>query len=259
MNYGVQLSASGVLTSLYRQDVLANNLANMDSVGFKPDIVAARQRDPARIEDGLGYMPSNKLLEKLGGGVMMARNVINYGQGALQTTGQPLDVAVQGAGFMVVRDESDNGKDKLRFTRDGRLGLDARSRLVMASTGMPVLDKAGRTLEVAPGVPVDIAGDGTISQNGREVGQIHLIEPADKSKMVKVGHSLFRAPAETLSSKARATGTLRQGSLEQSGVNEITTIMSMTAASRDVDANMSLISQHDRLTERAINTLGRVA
>ncbi|MCC6677067.1 MAG: flagellar hook basal-body protein [Phycisphaerales bacterium] len=259
MNYGVQLSASGVLTSLYRQDVLTNNLANMDSVGYKPDITATRQRDAARIEDGLSYMPSDALLEQLGAGALMAPNLTDFEQGGLEVTNQPLDVAVRGEGFLVVRDETDTGKDKLRLTRDGRLSLDSRGRLVMASTGMPVMDPGGRTIQLTPGRPVKIDGDGQISQDGRAVARIHLLNPADPSRMTKQGHSLFRAPAETFSSKAAASGQIQQGSLERSAVDEIRTIMQITAAGRDVDANMSLIAQHDRLTDRAINTLGRVS
>jgi len=259
MNYGVQLSASGVLTSLYRQDVLTNNLANMDSVGFKPDIAATRQRDAVRIEDGVGFLPSDALLERLGAGALMAPNVTSFDQGPLETTHQPFDLAVRGEGFFVVRDESDNGKEKLRLTRDGRFALDPRGRLVMASTGMPVLDPAGRAIQLTPGRRADIGGDGTITQDGQFVARLHLLNPADPSRLTRQGHSLFRAPAETLASGAGAAGRIVQGALERSAVDEIRTIMQITAAGRDVDANMSLIAQHDRLTDRAINALGRVA
>lgn len=258
MNYGVQLSASGVLTSLYRQDVLTNNLANMDSVGYKPDVAATRQRDPVRREDGVGYLPSNALLERLGGGALAARNAVDFAQGPVQDTGQPFDLAIQGDGFFVVRDESDSGKDKLRLTRDGRLATDANGRLVMASTGMPVLDQSGRVIEVRPHQPVKVDGDGRVTQNNEEIAQLRLVSPADRSRLVKQGHSLFKAPPEAFTSTTAATGTIRQNAVERANVDEIRTIMSITTASRDVDANMSLISQHDRLTERVINTLGRV-
>ena len=65
MNYGFQISSSGLLTALYRQDVYANNMANMDTVGFKPDIPALMQRDAARTEDHLPFAPSDAMLERL--------------------------------------------------------------------------------------------------------------------------------------------------------------------------------------------------
>lgn len=258
MNYGVQLSASGVLTSLYRQDVLSNNLANMDTVGYKPDIASTRQRDPATVEDGLFGMPSNRLLEKLGAGAMMAKNLTEFAQGSLDVTGNPLDVAIQGEGFFVVRDETDTGKDKLRVTRDGRMALDGNGRLVTATTGMPFLDRKSRPIQLRRDRPVKIDGNGTISQDGQEVAQMDLIDVPDRSVLVKRGHSLFTAPAEALSSSVLATGNIRQASIERSAVDEVETIMQITAAGRDVDANMSMIAQHDRLTDRLINTFGRV-
>lgn len=68
MYYGIQLAASGALTSLYRTDVLANNLANINTAGFKPDMVYTRQRDTARVEDDLPFLPTDDLLERLGAG-----------------------------------------------------------------------------------------------------------------------------------------------------------------------------------------------
>ena len=70
MNYGMQISASGALSGLYRMDVFSNNLANINTTGFMPDVPVIRQRDAAAREDGLGAMPSNELVERLGAGVM---------------------------------------------------------------------------------------------------------------------------------------------------------------------------------------------
>src|SRR4051812_42884899 len=71
MSYGLQISASGVMTSLYAQDVYANNLANMDTPGFKPEIPSIMPRLAVRQEDHLPFMPSNALLERLGGGALL--------------------------------------------------------------------------------------------------------------------------------------------------------------------------------------------
>ena len=78
MNYGLYLSASGVLTNLYRQDVFANNLANSETVGFKPDSPTVRQREPEAIEDNLGLGASQRLLDKLGGGVLAGPQSIRF-------------------------------------------------------------------------------------------------------------------------------------------------------------------------------------
>ncbi len=258
MNYGLQISASGALTALYRQDVLTNNLANANTVGFKPDLAAARQRDTARVEDRLFAMPSNALLERLGGGVFLERNRVQFGQGALERTGGPLDVAVRGEGFFVVRDESDATGDRLRLTRDGRFARDARGRLVTATHGHPVMDTANRPIVLNGAGPVTIDADGTVRQGPVAVAQIQLAAVTDTARLDKLGHSLFRAPTGVVAQRRQAGGTLEQGFVEASGVDEIKTMLQITAASRDVEANIGMIQQADRLMDRAINQLGRV-
>ena len=86
ISYGMHLSASGALTSMHRQDVITNNLANARTPGFKPDIALQIARDPARIEDGLGNLPSNQLLERLGGGTHVLPTIVSFAQGVLEQT-----------------------------------------------------------------------------------------------------------------------------------------------------------------------------
>ena len=121
MNYGSQLSLSGVLTALHRQDVATNNLANLNTVGFKPEIAMTRQRDVVRAEDGQWALPSDAMIERLGAGVQLAPTLTNFTQGTVAPTGNDLDVAIEGSGFLVVRDATDGAADRIRLTRDGRL------------------------------------------------------------------------------------------------------------------------------------------
>src|SRR5881396_1878551 len=118
MSYGLQISASGVMTSLFAQDVYANNLANIDTPGFKADIPSIMPRQAVRQEDGLPFLPSNKLLERLGGGVLLNPNRVDFTQGSFKDTGNPLDLAISGDGFFVVRDETDKQTERVRLTRD---------------------------------------------------------------------------------------------------------------------------------------------
>ena len=257
MSYGLQISASGAATALYRQDVHANNLANLDSVGFKPDIPSQRPRAAAREEDGLGILPSDRLLERLGGGVLMNPNMIDFGQGSLRPTGNPLDLAIDGDGFFVLQGPEGAGTNEVRFTRDGRFTRDARGRLVSATSGAPVLDTNDRPIVVAPGVPVTVDGEGTLRQAGAAVARLRIVDVRDPGRVRKAGAGAFTAPAAAMGDAA--TGNVRQGSVEESGVSEIKSLMAVTGASREVEANTSMIQQHDRLMERAINALGRVA
>jgi flagellar basal body rod protein FlgG len=245
------------MTSLYAQDVYANNLANIDTPGFKADIPSILPRQAVRQEDHLPFLPSNKLLERLGGGALLNPNLVDFEQGGLKNTGNPLDVAISGDGFFVVKDGTDKDASRVRLTRDGRFSRDAGGRLVMASTGLPVLDVQNRPITLPMG-KVSISDDGTVCAGGRECGKIQLASVPDKTGLTKLGYSMFLASSDALGTNA-ATGTMHQFSYEDSAADEVKTLMRMTSAGRDVESNVALIQQHDRMMDRAINGLGRVA
>jgi flagellar basal-body rod protein FlgF len=258
LNYGLQISASGALTALYRMDVLANNLANVDTKGFKPDVPMLRQRDPVRQEDGLGSWPSNRMLERLGAGVTNAPNRTVYEQGTLIASGNPFDLAIEGDGFFMMRDQSDVGADRYRLSRDGRLTRDGTGRLVSVTTGLPVMDEQNRDIQIPGEGQVQIDPDGKVRQNGRVLTTIQLVAVKDKQRLQKLGHGMMLAPADLIQNRTRATGALRQGFLEGSAVDAVSTMMAITDAGRSAESNLQMIQMQDRLMDRAINSLGRV-
>lgn len=258
MHYGIHLAASGALTSLYRQDVLANNLANIDTVGFKPEIVATQARATARDEDGLGTLPSNELLERLGGGMMSAPNRIDFGQAALNTTGNSLDLAIRGEGFFLVEERGTDGGSFLRLTRDGRFTLNDDGRLVMATTGLNVLDDAGRPIRLEDDAGIAIASDGLMTQNGEEIAKLAIVDVPDRTRLSKRGAGLLNAPADAIQSRSTASGLVVQGAVEASGVSDINTMLSVTSAGRAASGNLAVIGYHDRMMDQAVNRLGRI-
>jgi flagellar basal-body rod protein FlgF len=258
MYYGVQLAASGALTNLYKTDVFANNLANLNTTGFKPDLAFSRQRDPARVEDGLWGVPSNEMLEKLGAGVHMARNAINFEQGDLITTGNPLDIAIRGEGFFVLRSAADGDASGVKLTRDGRFARDATGRLVSATTGLPVVSERNRPINLDPNLPVDIDANGRITQAGSEVARLQIVDLEDRSLLKKAGKGAFSIPSAGLGQTVPATGLIQQGALEGAAVDPIAAMMQVQSAARAVGTNISMITYQDRMMERAINTFARV-
>jgi flagellar basal body rod protein FlgG len=255
MSYGLQISASGVAAAMYRQDVLANNLANINTVAFKPDIPSSRPRQDVRHEDGVFNLPSNELLERLGGGVLMNPNRINLSPGALRPTGNPLNIAIQSNGFLKLRN-GDSSKTAT-LSRDGRLAVNTKGELVLSSSGMPVLDDSERPIVVAPGLPIKIDGNGTISQDGKPIASLGLVSVSNPEQLTKAGDGLMKAPAATVNQMPPEARNFQQNSLEDSGVNEIQAIMDMTSASSEVAAHVSLMQAHDKMMEKAINSIGR--
>lgn len=258
MHYGIHLAASGALTALYRQDVLANNLANLNTIGFKPDITTARQRDPARQEDGLPHLPSSDLLERLGGGLAPAANRISFSQGSLDTTNNPLDLAIQGEGFFLIEERGADGGSFLRLTRDGRFTLNGNGRLVMSATGLPVLDDAGRPIDLDTDAGVAIASDGVVTQSGEPVARLAIIDVPDRTRLVKGGNGMLIASNDAIENRFIGSGRVIQGALERAAVNEISAMMAVTSAGRTASGNLALIGYHDRMMDQAVNRLGRV-
>lgn len=256
MSYGLQISASGLMTSLYAQDVYANNLANMDTPGFKPDIPSIMPRLAVRQEDHLPFLPSNALLEKLGGGALLNPNRIDFTQGSLRDSNSPMDVAIEGDGFFVVKDPSDKKTDRVRLTRDGRMTRDSSGRLVMAASGLPVMDVQDKPITLGPG-KVSVSGDGTVCAGGRECGRLKVVDVDDKSTLAKLGQSLFLADKGEIS-VSKPTGTVHQFAIEDSAADEIKMYLRMSDAARDAETNAGMIQQHDRIMGEAVG-LGRVA
>lgn len=258
MNYGLYISATGATAAMYRQDVLGGNLANMDTVGFKPVVATARQRDAARVEDGVWNLPSDRLLERLGAGVHLAANRLSFEQGPIQPTGNSLDLAIRGDGFFLVRGEGESATERLRLSRDGRMTLDSRARLVRVADGLPVLDPNGREIRLPEAREYVVQPDGVILADGEPAGRIGIVDVPDRSQLTPEGHSLLRPTPEAIANSAPATGRVEQGAIEASAVDEIDTLMKLTAASRAAQGNLRMLAMHDQLMDSAINRLGRI-
>lgn len=258
MNYGLYVSASGALTSMHRLDVASNNLANVETVGFKPDFAMVRQRDVARIEDGLGYVDSKLMLEQLGGGVLMAPTATDHGAASARDTGNALDVAILGEGFFALDGGQGEGDARLRFTRDGRFTLNSRGRLVHVATGHAVLDDRGRPIDLDPTLPTAIGNDGTITQNGEPVARIQVTSVADPSVLEKRGENVFAFGAGKSSERRASDSLVRSGALENSGVEAIRAMLAVSKASGDAQSNTRMIRLHDEIMGRAINNFGRI-
>ncbi len=261
MNYGLYLSASGVLTNIYRQDVYANNLANVETAAFKPDVATVHQRDPEAVEDNLGLDVRHRLLEQLGGGVLAGPQRVSFAPAAQRTTGNPLDVALEAPDtFLAVGlTNPETGQSELRLTRDGRLSRNADGYLVAATTGHKMLDPSDQPILLSDEAEVKIDAAGRVLQNGETVGQLQITGVTDLDELVKEGRNLFRFKDDTDLRTDPSLPTLRPGAIEESGVDPIRALMKMIEATKAVTGNANMIRYHDLTMDRAVNVLGRVA
>ena len=236
---------------------IGNNLANVNTVGFKPDMVFNQQRLPARLEGAYPDVSPQWLLEKLGGGNFVSPTHVNLIQGSLEATERALDVAIQGDGFFVLGGEGN--EPGTRLTRDGRFELDANNQLVLATSGQPVLDINNQPITLDTSGAVHIDGDGVIRQDGDVISQLRVVQPTDPTAIVKIGHNMVALqPGADESQLVPATGRLHQGHVERSAADPIATLNQLIAATKAVQGNAKMMQYHDNLMEQAVGTFGRV-
>jgi len=239
MDRMIYLSMSGAKAAMQRQDVLANNLANVSTVGFRAELAAFR----AVPVEGSGASTRVYALESTVGA--------NHQPGPVQATGRNLDVAMKGNAWLSVQ-----GLDGTEaYTRAGALDVNAEGALVTKS-GLTVLGDGG-PINVPANSEVSIAGDGTVSAktaNGRStsVGRLKLVTPESPSVLTRGPDGLFRAESDLSSD---TTARLQDGALEGSNVSAVETMVAMIAAGRQFEQQMKLLQTAERQEQTAAKLL----
>ncbi|MCG8404313.1 MAG: flagellar hook-basal body protein [Phycisphaerales bacterium] len=251
MVYGLWLSADGMLAEQYRQTVIANNLANVDTPGFKPDRVAFAERLSESTQGGsLGAR--HPVLDPSTGGLFGRPVYTDYSQGGLIPSSNPLDVAVLGDGFLTIRTP-----EGTRYTRDGRLTIDANGTLRHVASGGAVVDAQGQPLVLDPSAPdlTKIDENGRVSQRGRAVGELAVANFKDPQQLEKIGQNLYSGDELRV---AKADSPVKQFVYEASGAEPTTALVDMISATRAYEMNASLIGMQDESLGRLINEVGRI-
>jgi flagellar basal-body rod protein FlgF len=225
-------------------DVIANNIANVSTAGFK--------RESAKFEEYMVTLP-------VGEGQKGSRQVSfvkdagitrDLSQGSIEHTGGPLDVAINGKGFFVVATP-----DGERYTRDGHFSLNANGQIV-TSDGHAIQGEGGAITVNPTDGEIHIAKDGVVSSvvNGAlsQLGKIRLAGFADEALMKKEGANLY----STDQGATAAAGTVSQGSLESSNVQPVVEISKMIEVMRAYEATATLAKSQSDLSRQAIAKLG---
>ena len=218
-------------TALQRQmDVVANNIANASTTGFK--------------REGTLFAEVVQRSTAAGNSISMSSDTATFtdlSPGALAETGDPLTVAIAGEGMLGV----ERGGETL-YTRDGRLAINPEGELVLL-TGDRVLDAGGAPLQIPPDAGrIAIARDGTVSADGRLLGQLGLYSP-ESARLERVGDGLFRAPEPAA---AVERPEFAQGFLEASNVNPVTELVRMIEIQRAYERGQTLLqAEHDRISQ----------
>ncbi len=245
MPNGLFISADGAATQIQRLEVIANNLANVDTPGFKRDLAIIQSRYTEAMGQGLSS-PRGGGSDELGGGVQFQETKTDFSPGPLKRTDSPTDLAIRGDGFFLVRKGDTN-----YLTRAGNFRLTASGELV-TQQGYPVLSDNRTPITITPDAGRwEITDSGTLQQDGN-TQNLGLVKPVSMGDLVKVGENLFRPLAET-QAVAPAERSVAPGYVELSGVQPTTELVNMLETTRLIEANVNMIKAQDEMHSALIN------
>ncbi len=231
MPTGIYIAYTGATAAQAQLDVIANNVANASTTGYR--------RDQALFDTVLGAaMPFARTQS----------GQIDLSPGTHQPTNNPLHAAIDGDGFFVVQDAQGNEL----FTRRGDFRLNAAGELVLPN-GLPVLGQSG-TLAVPPGSRAELRGDGTLTTQSGPVGRLRVVRFAEPAALSKVGESLIAA-GPTAGQEELDRPRVAVGFVEGSNVNLTAEMVALTLATRSFEATMQALRINDELTQRMIQAI----
>ena len=228
-NNGLTSAAAAMQMLERRQQLIANNLANSNTRGFKAETSFARL---------------------IGDAVAATETAVDLTQGTLTETHNPLDLSVQGEGFFVVQ----AGPDQERLTRAGTFSIDADRRLVDAN-GHPVLGDDGPI--TLPKGDVTISTTGQVRVDAKAIAQLRLERVDPKARLVHVGGTQFE-PHPSRTSIPLGDRDIRQGSVEESNVNTMATMSEMIEVMHRYGSAQKMVATIDSIRGIAANDLAKV-
>jgi len=257
---GIYIAASGLASREEAIDVVANNLANVDTIGYKADKLSSQsfggmllsrisdyQEGPAKRTNS---QPPIGMAQLLGGGT--DSRFVDHSAGSITYTNNPLDLALQGPGFFTISDAN----QELRYTRDGTFTIDTDNYLVNQG-GLQVLDAADMPIRIFNAGEIVIDANGNISVGDLPAGRLGISEFANIDALQKEGGNLFSAGIEA--GRLDATGTVViQGAIERSNVNSVVALTQLIARFREFEAAARSLDVIDRTLDKVVNELSRV-
>lgn len=244
MNPALLTAAAGMKARIETVDVLANNLANASTAGYKADAEFYRLFETARSRPDPRTGDANPL-------PVAEATWVNFAQGPIETTGSAFDIALEGPGFLALE-----GPHGTLYSRQGSLGRSHAGELV-GPNGLRVLGQDGKPIAIPTNAGIAISADGAIRAGETTIGRLPIVEFAEPRALRKAGDALFSAPDEAGPKPAAATA-VRQGAVEGSNVSASLAAVRLISANRHFEMlrrAASLVG--DEMDSRAVSELGR--
>lgn len=245
MNSGMYAAVSGSLAAMRRLDVITNNLANINTPGYKKDNMAfegllAGPVNPPAVPQGKTADP-----------IMQKENIyIDYSNGTISQSGNPMDLALDGDGFFAV-----TTPEGTAYTRQGNFRTSPDGTLVTVD-GYPVQGTGGSTIRIQGSV-FEVDAKGVVTVDGEQGGTIAVVDFEKPYKLTKAANALF-VPEDPQATTQIGKGQVQQGFVEGSNVDSILEMVQMIETNRYFEACSKVIKGFDDMATKAANELGRV-
>jgi flagellar basal-body rod protein FlgF len=244
MDSGYYAASTALISRMQALDTIANNLANTSTSGYRSEqnvfssVLASK--------GGSSDSPLNQAINNYG---IMSGTTLDQSQGALQKTGNQLDLGIEGSGYFAVQTAGG-----VVYTRNGAFQVSSKGQLV-TSHGDAVLGDKG-PISILPGA-ITISADGTISSNGALSGKLKVVDFPQGTQLTSAGDTYYAAPANT--AIAAKNAAVRQGMLESSNVNPIASMVELVTAQRAAEMMQRALSMfNSEIDKTATQDLPRV-
>ncbi|MBE6011435.1 MAG: flagellar basal-body rod protein FlgF [Lachnospiraceae bacterium] len=254
---GLYTSALGMTTQMNKMDIISNNIANVNTTGYKKDGVITQSFSEELMKfmdsaEGKKSMLSGvQSVGKFSHGLFVDNIYTNFSNGSLKGTSGPLDCAVSGSGFFVIEKLNDNGEATEKYTRDGAFTIGAEGYL-STKDGDAVMGMNGKI--AIPNGNISITDNGDVYVNSELIDRLKLVDFEDKTALRKEGSNLYSTLEGTEASAFK--GKIEQGFLEASNVNSVNEMIELINISRTYEANQKMIQSHDSTLSKAVNEIG---
>lgn len=254
---GLYTSGYSMLTLNRKMDVVSNNMANVNTNGFKKDVVVFEEFSDVLAKRFFDGSDNSPIPVRIGNMTLyndIAEVHTDFTQGALENTGISSDVAIdgdEGAFFCIA--VPDNNQFREYYTRDGAFKLDSVGRLVTRD-GHSVMGQNGAI--ILNGSDFTISNRGEIIQNGETVDFLRIRKFENPESLRKYGFNLLTVTGG--SQDGVFEGTIQQGFVERSNVDSVKEMVDMITVLRAYESNQKLIQYQDSTLEKAVNEIGRI-
>lgn len=244
---GLYTAASGMMLSMAKQEVIANNIANVNSGGYKKDNAVAKAF-PEMLISRLKDKGSPRVIGSLGTGACMGGIYTDYSQGNLKKTDNQYDLAIDGEGFFVL--QLPGGEEV--FTRHGSFKVN-EERMLVNNQGYPVLSSDDSPIYIE-GEEFTVDERGVVSVNGEEIARLKIVVFPDPNQLEKRGDSLYNGTNYNIDSNSR----ILQGFMEESNVNAVREMVDLITVVRSYESLQKVVQAEDETIKTAIDQVGSV-